>query len=85
MLELTYGFQKGLAFDIAYGAANLDDGNARILVCKIAVKTAFNFVCNMRNHLHGTAAIVAAAFFLQNGPRSRSVSAPSSVTNTSPC
>ena len=68
MLELTDGFEERLAFDIAHRTADFDDGNSRLFIGEIPVKTALDFVCNMRNDLYGSAAVIAPAFFLENGP-----------------
>ena len=68
MLELANRFQKGLAFNIAYSTAHLDDGDAGFLICKIAVEPAFYLVGNMGDYLNGSAAIVSPSFLLQNGP-----------------
>ena len=65
MLELTNGFKERLAFDITYRTAHLNNGNARVLVCKVAVETAFDLVGNVRDNLYGSAAVVTAPLFLQ--------------------
>ena len=68
MLELPYGFQKRLAFNVAYRTAHFDNGNACFFIGKITVKPAFDFVGNMRNNLHSAAAVITPALFLQDGP-----------------
>ena len=68
VLELADGLQEGLALDVAHRAADLDNGNAHVRVSKVSVETALDFVCDVRNHLHGTAAVIAAPFFLQDSP-----------------
>ena len=64
MLKLSDGFQKGLAFNIAYCAAHLNDGDMRFILCIAAVETAFDFVCDMRDNLHSTSAVIAPALLL---------------------
>ena len=68
MLELTDRFQERLAFHITDSSANLDNGNMGLLCREISVKTAFDLVGNMGNYLYGSAAIITASFFLENGP-----------------
>ena len=68
VLELAYGLQEGLAFDVADRAADLDDGDFRLVFRVVAVETAFDFVGNMGDYLYGSAAKVSAAFLLQDRP-----------------
>ena len=68
VLELSYGFQEGLALNIANGAADLDDGDAHVGIGEIPVKTALDLIGNVRNDLNRAASVVAAALFLQNRP-----------------
>ena len=68
VLELTEGFQKRLALNIPYGAAYFNNRNPGFLVGKVAVKPAFDFVGDMRDHLNRTAAVVAPAFLLKYAP-----------------
>ncbi len=68
MLKLPNRFQKRLAFDIADCAADLDDRNLRFVGRIVAEKAALNLICNMRDDLNCTSAVVAAAFFLKNCP-----------------
>ena len=68
MPELTDGFQKGLAFDVSHRAAHLYDGNPRPSSLFPAVETAFDLVGDMGNHLDGSSAVIAPAFFVKNGP-----------------
>ena len=56
--ELADGFQKGLAFDVACGAADLYDGDPYILAGFVAVKTAFDLVSDMGNYLDRSAAVI---------------------------
>ncbi len=62
VLELTDCLQERLAFDIAYRAADLDNGNFCILSSRIPMESALDFICNMRNYLYGTSAVITAAF-----------------------
>ena len=64
MLELTNGLQKRLALDVTYGTADLDDGDAGLIICKVAVKAALDLIGDMGDDLYGTSAIVAAALLL---------------------
>ena len=59
--HLADGFQKRQRFDVAHGAADFHNGH--IVACRAFVNFALDFVGNMRNHLHGAAQVVAAAFF----------------------
>ena len=64
MLELTNGLQKRLALDVTYGTADLDDGDAGLIICKVAVKAALDLIGDMGDDLYGTSAVVAAALLL---------------------
>ncbi len=64
MLELTDGLQKRLTLDITNGTADLDDGNICLIIRKIAVETALDFIGDMRDYLYCTSAIIAAALAL---------------------
>ena len=68
VLELTDGLQKGLALDIAYGAADFNDGNLRVFGSEVAVKTALYFIGNVGDNLDRTAAEVAAPLLLKHAP-----------------
>ena len=68
MLKLTERFKERLALDIAHGAAHLDDGDSGFLIGKITVETAFDFVCNMRDYLNGSPAVISPAFLLEHAP-----------------
>src|ERR1700730_2834236 len=63
--EFADRFEKRQAFDIAHGAATLDDTN--IVAFGRQPDTLFNLVSDMRNHLHSCAEIVAAPLFLDYG------------------
>ena len=62
MLELAYGFQKRLAFNITDSPAHLNNGNLGVFTAIIPVKPAFDFIRNMRDDLDCAAAEIAAAF-----------------------
>ena len=68
MLKLTDGFQEGLALDVSYGSAHLNDGNLRAGSRGIAVKPAFDLIGDMRDDLNGASAEISPAFLLQDGP-----------------
>ncbi len=68
MLKLTDGFEERLTFDIAYRTAYFNDGNSRLFIGEITIKTALNFVCNVRNYLYCAPAVIAPPFFLKHGP-----------------
>ena len=68
MLELTNGFQERLTFDVTNGSADFNNGNFRILSGWIAIKTGFDFVCNMWDNLNRSSAKISTAFLLKNRP-----------------
>ena len=69
MLELTDRFEERLAFDITYGTTDFDDGDMRLIRSgKIAVETALDFVCDVRDDLNRASAKITTAFFLENRP-----------------
>ncbi len=68
MLKLPDRFQKRLAFNVADGSADFDNGDMGLFGGKIAVKPAFDFVCDMRDYLNGSAAVISPPFFLQHRP-----------------
>ena len=70
VLKLADCLKKRLAFDVADSTAYLDDGDLCFVgcVCIVAIEAALDFVCDVRDNLYGAAAVVAAAFFLKNGP-----------------
>ena len=68
MLKLTNRFQKRLAFDIADCTADFYNRNGIFLRGLLPVKFRFDFVCNMRNDLYGTAAVISMTFLVQNRP-----------------
>ena len=55
-------FQKRLSFDIADRAADLRDHNIRVGVLSDAIDEPFDFVCDVRDRLHGLAKIAALPF-----------------------
>ncbi len=57
--HLADGFEKRQRFDIAHGAA--DFGDHHVHIARHALHGGFDFVGDVRNHLHGLAQIIAAA------------------------
>ena len=68
VLELTDCLEERLALDVADGTADFNDGNVCLLGSKVPVKAALDLVCNVRDDLYGTSALIAAAFLLKNRP-----------------
>ena len=58
--HLADGFQEGQRFDIAHGAADLDDGD--VGVSRAFAHLQLDFVGDVRDHLDCAAQVVAAAF-----------------------
>ena len=71
-LKLADGFHKRLAFNIAYGAAHLDDGDPGFIVCEIPIEAALDLVGDVRDDLDRAAAVIAPPFLLQDGPENLS-------------
>jgi len=59
LAHLADGFKEGQRLDIAYGAADFDDGH--IAIGRDLAHGVFDLVGDVRNDLHGLAEIVAAA------------------------
>ena len=57
--------RNGRRFDVAYGAADFDDDDIHSI--GDFAKRGFDFIGDVRNHLHGLAEIIAAALFRKNG------------------
>ena len=68
VLKLADGLQEGLTFNVAYGAAHLDDGDLRPAFVAAAVEAALDLVGDVGNHLDRAAAEVAPALLLENAP-----------------
>ena len=62
--HLTDGFEEGKRFDVADRATNLDDDHVHVF--RHFSDAGFDFVGNVRNHLHGFAQVVAAPLFGQD-------------------
>src|SRR5579859_4900071 len=62
--HLADGFEKRKRFDIADGAADFDDHDVH--VGRDALNRGFDFVGDVRDHLHGLAEIIAAALALDD-------------------
>jgi hypothetical protein len=67
MLELTDGFEERLGFNIADGTADFNDGDAGLIYLIAAMETGLDLVGDMRNDLHGPAAVIAVTFLGQDG------------------
>ena len=65
LAHLADGFDEGQRFDVAHGAADFDDGEVHVL--RHFLHRALDLVGDVRDHLHGLAEIVAAAFFGDDG------------------
>ena len=69
MLKLPVCLKKGLRFDIARRAADLDDGDADLRRHLLfPVKPGFDLIGDMGNHLHRTSAVIPAALLVQHRP-----------------
>ena len=67
-LKLAYGLQKGLGLDVAHRAADFDNGDPRMGISIVSVKTALDLVGDMGDDLYRAAAVISMPLFLQNGP-----------------
>ena len=63
---LADGLNKGLAFDIACGAAHLGDDHVRIGLFAYLIDKVLDFVGNVGDDLHRAAQVFAAAFPAEN-------------------
>ena len=63
--NLANRFQKRQAFNVTDGAANLGDDNICVGISEI-LHHLFNFVRNVRNHLHSLAKEFAAALLVNH-------------------
>ena len=68
MHKLTDCLQERLALNISDRTTDLNNGNAVLIDIFGAVKSAFDFICDMRNDLHGSPAVITVTLFLQNRP-----------------
>ena len=66
--NLTNGFEKRLAFDIACRAADLGDDDVCIRLVADAVNEVLDLVRDVRNDLNGLAKVLAAAFLVEDVP-----------------
>ena len=67
-LELADRLQKRLTLDISYRSADLDDGNDILIGVVGAEKARFDFICDVRDHLNGTTAVIAVPLLVEDGP-----------------
>ena len=63
--ELTNGFEKRLAFDVANGSPNFSDDNVNIFVSQ-PIQAALDFVGDVRNDLNRFAQELAAALLFDH-------------------
>ncbi len=68
VLKLTDGFQERLTLDIAHRTSGLNDGDMHVFRREIPIKPALDLVGNVRDDLYSTAAVIAPALLLQDGP-----------------
>ena len=68
MLKLADRFQERLAFDIAYCASHLDNGDLCLIIIVVAVETALDLIGDVGDHLDSASAEVSPTFLLQDGP-----------------
>ena len=68
MLELTDRFEKRLTLNVSNGSADFNDRDFCMFCRRIAVKSAFDLIGDVRNDLNSSAAEITSSFFLQNGP-----------------
>ena len=66
--HLADSLEERCGLDIADCTADLYDGDMHIFGCVIPIKSAFDFVGNVRNDLNGSAEVVAAALLVKNCP-----------------
>ena len=66
--NLTNGFEKRLAFDIACRAADLGDDDVCIRLVADAVNEVLDLVRDVRDDLNGLAKVLAAAFLVEDVP-----------------
>ena len=75
--QLSDGFEKGLTFDVADGAANLRDNEVERTFGGIEEDTTLDFVGDVRHNLDGLTEVVATTFALDDAevdaPRSDTV------------
>ena len=64
--KLADSLKERLAFNVAHCAADLDDRNVDIFLA--GVNPFLDFVCNVRDDLHGAAAVIAVPLFLNDVP-----------------
>ena len=63
--HLADRFQERQRFDVAHRAADFDDHHVHAV--RHLAERGFDFIGDVRNHLHGLAEIIAAAFFGDDG------------------
>ena len=64
--EFSNGLEEGQGFDVAHGAADFCDHHIRIAVGGHAVNALADLPCDVRDHLHGAAVVVAPAFLVNH-------------------
>ena len=64
MLELTDCLQERLTFDITNSSTHFNNSDLCLFCCKITEETALDLICDVRDYLHSSSAIITAALFL---------------------
>src|ERR1044072_2245198 len=65
--HLANGFEKRKRFDVADGAADLDDDHVRVVVLSDFANGVLDLVRDVRNDLNSFAEVIAAPFLLDYG------------------
>ena len=66
--DLPCRLYKRLGLDVSYGAADFGDDHMGIGLLSHTVDELLDLVCDMRNHLHGGAEVLAPPFLVQHIP-----------------
>ena len=68
MLELSDCFKEWLTFNISNGSTNLDNCDMGVFRSEVPIETTLYFICNMRNDLNSSSAIITATLLLEYRP-----------------
>ena len=66
--DLARGLQKGLAFNVTGGAADLGDDHVGICLRSHMVDKVLDLLCDVRDDLHGLSEVLAAPLLVQHVP-----------------